>query len=304
MAQVREIKSRIKAVGNIQRITRTMQMIATAKFQAAVRRTTETKPYTRKVAELVGEVAGAGEAADYPLLSGPAEPAGRELMLVLTSNRGLCGGYNGNVLRTANQFMSDREDQNFELEVSGKKGLGYFRFARKEVSRSYTQFEDKPEYDEVEQIAKRYIDRFRAGEFDAVRVAFMQFVSNSKQTPHVLTLLPLERPEEGEQQGEGEEGGAEQGGGEEGRAEVVYEFSPDPATLLRKLLPLTVKSRLFQCFNDAGVSEQIARMVAMKAATDNADQMGRNLKREFNRARQAQITTELNEIISGAAALE
>jgi len=291
MAQLREIKKRIKAVGNIQRITKTMQMIATAKFQAAVRRTQATKPYTAKLAEMVGELAGAvGGEVDHPLLGADREPTGRELLLVLSSNRGLCGAYNANVLRTSNAYLQEHSDRKIDLEVVGKKGIAYFRFAGHEIAKEYTHFTDKPAYEDVEVVASDYIERFVAGQYDAVHVAYMQFVSNSKQVPRIEQLLPLQPPEAAED---------EQTSG----TRAVYEFSPKPAELLAELLPLSVKSLLFQYFNDAIVSEQISRMVAMKAATDNAGKMGRNLKRSFNRARQAQITTELSEIIGGAAAL-
>ncbi len=293
MAQLREIKKRIKAVGNIQRITKTMQMIATVKFQASVKRSEETKPYTQKIAEIVSELAGAaGDAPiEHPLLAGPTPAAGKELLLVLTSNRGFCGAYNTNVLRKAAGFLMESGEK-MALEVVGKKGATFFRFSGPQPEKAYTEFADKVEYDEVEEIASDYIERFSAGEFDAVHVAYMEFISNAKQTPRIVKLLPLEPPkaEEGEQDAKG--------------TQAVYEFSPDPAELLGDLLPLTVKSKLFEYFNDAVVSEQIARMVAMKAATDNAGKVGTGLKRSFNRARQAQITTELSEIISGAAALD
>jgi F-type H+-transporting ATPase subunit gamma len=293
MATLRELKGRIKAVGNIKRITKTMQMIATAKFQASVRRATETKPYTEKVAELVGELAAAsGQTGqiDHPLLHAPDPPVHRELLLVLTSNRGLCGAYNANVLRTANHHLRDRPETEQALQVVGKKGISYFRFQGFAVEKAHTHIGDEPAYEDVEALASEYIERFTAGEFDAVRVAYMKFVTNARQEPQIMTLLPLEPPE-AEQSDEAATAGA------------IYEFSPDPQQLLAELLPITVKTQLFQAFNDAMVSEQVARMVAMKAATDNADQMGRDLRRQYNRARQAQITTELTEIVSGAEAL-
>ena len=312
MAQLREIKKRIKAVGNIQRITRTMQMIATAKFQSSVKRAEATKPYTAKLGEITAELADAAS-GDHPLLTRPAESTGRELMLVLSSNRGLCGAYNSNILRTAINFIRDHEQTRFDIEAVGKKGLAYLRFNGIDVAESYTHFTDKPAYADVEQLAADYMDRFLAGQYDAVRICYMRFISNSRQEPNVLTLLPMERPEgESAQQPPAQQGTENQptseqrgetGGGGGGGYNSIYEFSPDPATLLDELLPLTVKARLFQCFNDAVVSEQLSRMVAMKAATDNAAKMRRNLKRDFNQARQAQITTELSEIISGAAAL-
>ena len=290
MAKLREVKKRIKAVGNIQRITKTMQMIATAKFQASVRRAQATQPFTKKVAEIAGELASAGSDIDHPLLKPPRVPTGRVLVLVLTSNRGLCGAFNANTLRTASTFLRSQGDKQIDLDVVGKKGIAYFRFSGRPVRHSHTHFTDKPSYEEVEKLAQEFIAAYEAGKYDSVHVVFTRFISNARQVPQALQLLPMKPPESA--------AGARTG------YRPVYEFSPDPETLLGALLPLTIKSQLFQAFNDAVVSEQIARMVAMKAATDNAKKMGRGLKRQFNRARQAQITTELTEIIGGAAALE
>ncbi len=290
MARLREIKKRIKAVGNIQRITKTMQMIATAKFQASVRRAQATQPFTKKVAEIAGELAAAGGQTQHPLLRSPEPKTGRELVLVLTSNRGLCGAYNSNVLRTASQYLRENSDRKVELEVVGKKGVAFFKFSNIAISQTHTHFTDKTSYADVEKLAADYIARFESGRYDAVKVLYMQFISNARQVPRVLQLLPMQPPKAAE--------------GKKAGIQTVYEFDPDAPTLLNALLPLTVKSQLFQAFNDAVVSEQISRMVAMKAATDNAGKMGRSLKRKFNRARQTQITTELTEIIGGAAALE
>ncbi|MFA7238183.1 MAG: ATP synthase F1 subunit gamma, partial [Phycisphaeraceae bacterium] len=307
MAQLRELKGRIKAVGNIKRITKTMQMIATAKFQAAARRATATKPYTRKVAELVGELVAAasgqtsgddasvGGGFDHPLLRAPDKKTGRELLLVITSNRGLCGAYNANVIRAITAHLREHPDVAPVLHVIGKKGLAYFRFTGKPVEKAHTHLGDKSTYTEIEALADEFMQRFIAGEFDAVRVVSMRFISNARQSPRVLTLLPIKPPEVPPPE-------VSAASRKPQAANVLYEFSPEPKELLAQLLPIAVKSQLFQAFNEAIVSEQIGRMVAMKAATDNADQMGRNLKRSFNRARQAMITTELTEIVSGAAA--
>lgn len=292
MAKLREVKKRIKAVGNIQRITKTMQMIATAKFQASVRRTQATQPFTRKVAEIAGELAAAGGEIDHPLLRPPAASPNRVLMIVLTSNRGLCGAYNSNTLRAATAFLRETP-RRVDIDVVGKKGVAYFRFTDRAVRAAHTQFSDKPAYEDVEKLAAQYISDYEAGRYDAVYVVYTQFVSNARQVPRVQQILPMEPPQA--------KAAVEK---KTAGYRPVYEFSPDPATLLSSLLPLAIKSQLFQAFNDAIVSEQISRMVAMKAATDNAQKMGRSLRRQFNRARQAQITTELTEIIGGAAALQ
>jgi F-type H+-transporting ATPase subunit gamma len=290
MAKAREIKKRMKAVANIRRITKTMQMIATGKFAKAQQRALATKPYTEGVYELVTELASKAGNISHPLIDGPDGGArGPHLLLTLTSDRGLCGAYNGSVLRAAVAHMRQAKAKGLELvhELVGKKGAAFFRFNNIDVIGTHS-FGDTPRFEEVERVAESYMQRFVAGEIASVSVVYMRFISTARQRPEVLQLLPLKPP-----------AAAEQGG-----KQVDYEFTPSPEELLNDLLPVTVKTTLFQAVNDAVVSEQIARMVAMKAATDNAGKMGKSLGRQFNRARQAQITTELTEIISGAAALE
>jgi len=294
MAGLREIKKRMSAVKNIQRITRTMQMIATAKFTAAQQRAEASKPYSTKVQQLVRDVTAVVDDIDDPLVNGPSEPQGRELLLVIGSDRGLCGAYNANVLRTAINHIRDIQNEKGEridVETSGKKPIAYFKFQKIDLSERLT-IGDKPQYDQVSEIAERYIKSFTAGHYDAVRVAYMKFESTSRQTPVIEQLMPLQAEQD------------ENADGESRQAQAVYDFSPSSDELLRDLLPLAVKTHLFQAFNDAVVSEQIMRMVAMKAATENAKDFGQTLKRNFNRARQSQITTELMEVISGSAALE
>ena len=293
MAQIREIKKRMVAVGTIQRITKTMQMIATAKFTAALQRAQATKPYTATIRRLVGELSAAAGDVSHPLIEGPAQPTKRELVFVISSDRGLCGAYNGNVLRTALRHIQSTTEAGTEVELhtAGKKAGAFFAFQKLDVAKSYT-LGDNPKYDEVDAIASSLIDRFVAGEFDAIRICSMRFISNSRQVPELLQLLPL-KPDAVE---------ADAGSSDAGNAN--FEFSPSSTELLADLLPLSVKSQVFQCVNDAVVSEQVMRMIAMKAATDNAGELKHSLKIQFNRARQAQITTELTEIISGAAALE
>lgn len=292
MGKTREIKKRIKAVGNIKRITRTMQMIATAKFSQALQRSTAGKPYSNALFELVGELAAtAGDDLSHPLLQA-GDPDGKALTLVLTSDRGLCGPFNGSVLRASmHHFRSSDGAREGDVEVVGKKGVGFYKFNDIAVTRHHTQFGDKPAYDEVDRLAQNFIDRFIAGEISRVNVVYMRFISAGKQTPEVMQLLPFETPEAAE---------SEKGTG----TNAIYEFSPAGPELLDEILPAAIKAVLYQAFNDAVVSEHVARMVAMKSATDNAGKMGKQLTRTFNRARQAQITTELTEIISGAAALE
>jgi F-type H+-transporting ATPase subunit gamma len=291
MAKTREIKKRIKAVGNIRRITKTMQMIATSKFAKAQQRAVATKPYTEGVFALVTELAATAGNIEHPLITGPKAKGGKELTLVITSDRGLCGPYNGSVLRTAMVHLRATTGASAgEIELIGKKGASFLRFNRVDVSRTYT-VGDKPTFEDIEKIADAYMARFIAGEITAVRVVYMRYLSAGKQMPEVLQLLPLKPP------AKKTDGAAPKG------FAALYEFSPEAGELLDALLPATVKATLFQAVNDSVVSEQVARMVAMKSATDNAGKMRKTLTRDYNRARQAQITTELTEIVSGAAAL-
>lgn len=291
MGKSREIKKRMKAVGNIRRITRTMQMIATSKFSKAQQVAKASKPYTSALQELVSELAARAGDTSHPLLAGPQSRSGREITLIITSDRGLCGPYNGNVIRTAMRHLQSHQPAaQGRIEVVGKKGAGVLRFNNFDLAAHHLHFGDKPRYEDVERLAQEYIDRFTAGEVDAVRVISMRYISAGQQKPAVLQLIPFDR---------GSVSDAPTGS----HLQALYEFSPSADELLNTLLPAAVKAVLFQTFNDAIVSEHVARMVAMKSATDNAGKMRKRLQRQYNRARQAQITTELTEIISGAAAL-
>jgi F-type H+-transporting ATPase subunit gamma len=292
MANRRVLVKRRKSVRNIRKITRTMQLIATARFQAAFSRAVASRPYTEKLAELVADLSRAAGDVDHPLLR-THEDVKRSAVVVITADRGLAGGYNANVLRTAVTHLDQQIGQGMvsDVHMVGKKGISYFRFLRRELAQQTSGIGDKPRFDQVEPIANALIDRFVRGEIASVYVVYMKFFSAGQQRPVAVQLLPL-KPEAVA----GEAPAAAQ-------KSVEYEFSPDPRQLLDELLPATVRVRLFQAFNDAAVSEQVARMVAMKAATDAAGDMIKALTREYNRARQTQITMELLDIVSGANAL-
>ena len=295
MPSPRDIKKRIKAVGNIKRITKTMQMIATSKFARAQQAATASKPYTEGIFQLVTELAARAGNITHPLIDGPSARSkdAKNVVLVLTSDRGLCGPYNGSILREALAHVRAIGLDKVSLEVVGRKGVGVMKFNRYTLDRNHTQFGDKPTHEEVGRLAQQYMDRFIAGEIASVTVIYMRFISTSRQRPERLQLLPLKPPAKDAAPGEGAKGHSSQ-----------YDFSPSADVLLDDLLPETVRATLFQAFSDAVVSEHVARMIAMKAATDNAGKMGKDLTRKYNRARQSQITTELTEIIGGAAALE
>lgn len=291
MGNARDIKKRMNAVGNIKRITRTMQMIATSKFAKAQQTSLASRPYTDTLFGLVAQLASSGVGEGNPLLSVSTTEA-NELTLMISADRGLCGPFNGTMVRTTLKHLRENASASEgTIEVVGKKGASALKFNGYKDFTHHTHIGDKPRYEDVERIAARFTQMFIDGEVSSVRVVYMKYFSAGKQKPEVLQLLPFSAPEVAEDSGTS-------------TMQDVYEFSPDAESLLDTLLPAAVKAVLFQCFNDAVVSEHIARMVAMKAATDNAGKMGGLLKRQYNRVRQTQITTELTEIISGAAALE
>ena len=296
MANRRVLVKRRKATRNIRKITRTMQLVATARFQAAFNRLAAAKPYNEKLAEVVGDLSralgAAGGDVQHPLLAPPAGSAKRALV-VITSNRGLAGSYNSNVIKAAVAFLDDpsasREKGSDEAIVSGRKGTAFFRFSKRPMSAPPVEVADTPRFEQVEPLANALMARFLAGEIASVHVAYMRFLSAGRQRPEVMQLLPLatSAPADTVVSGPSQQ----------------YEFLPDAKSLLEEILPATVRVRLFQAFNDAAVSEQVARMVAMKAATDAAEEMIKQLSRDYNRARQTAITMELLDIVGGANAL-
>jgi F-type H+-transporting ATPase subunit gamma len=237
------------------------------------------------------------------------EPVRKSLLLVLTSNRGLAGAYNGNVLRAANIRLVDNQTEGTEttLEVAGKRGINFFRFRKVPTEATYTQFEDRPQYEEVEALAEKYIKLFVQGSIDRLDVAYTQFVSSSRQVATVQTLLPITTADIGkatQSVRQSRPAAAESAAPVRKGEPVPYEFLPDPRSILEEIVPVSFKVRLFKCFLDAAVSEQIARMVAMGGATKNADDLVKSLTRLYNRARQSQITRELADIVGAAAALK
>lgn len=293
MAKARALDKRRKSIRNIRKITRTMELIATARFKKAMDRASAATAYTRRITQLVADLANSGLKVSHPLLE-PRPVTEHATLLVLTANRGLCGGYNGSVVRLALPRIQQltTEAPQVRIEVSGKRGIAALKFRKVTVDQAYTQFEDQPKYDQVEVIANRYLEAYAAGELDRLDVVYTRFVSISKQIAVVETLLPL-----------GSLTGDEAGKGKEA-AGSTYEFLPSAESILQEVVPTSFKVKLFKCFLDAAVSEQIARMVAMKSATENASDMIKDLSMTYNRARQSQITGEIMEIIGGVEALK
>lgn len=293
MAKPRAILKRRKAVQNIAKITKTMQMIATAKFKRSFDRAVAARPYTDRLTSLIGRLAQAAGSFEHPLLA--AREPKRAAVLAVASNRGLCGGYNSNVGKRLTALRAQLAARGLPVEIhaSGKKLGGMLRFLKVPTAALHRHFEDKPTYAQVDEVMSELVRRYEAGEIDELWVVYTKFESASRQRAVAEKVLPLTLA-----------AGAAGPDAPQAAEGALALFDPDPATILSDLLPRSVRMHAFQAFLDAAVSEQTARMVAMKAATDNARDMIKALTMIYNRSRQTLITTELSEIMGGAAALE
>lgn len=298
MANPRQLDKRRKSVKNIRKITRTMELIATARFKKAMDRAAAATAYTDRVTQLVADLMKSGLTVSHPLLE-KREKIENATLLVLTANRGLCGGFNGNLIRAGlRQYdLLETIADKVTLEVSGKRGVGGMKYRGRPASQQFLHFEDKPRYDEVEVIAQRYLNAYAAGELDRLDVVYTRFINPAKQEVAIETLLPLGSLMGGEVQAGSESKVEEEAAGS------IYEFLPSPESILEEVVPTSFKVKLFKCFLDSAVSEQIARRIAMKAATENADDLIRSLSMQYNRARQGRITNELMDLIGGVNAI-
>lgn len=293
MANPKELDKRRKSVRNIRKITRTMELIATARFKKAMDRASAATAYTDRITKLVSDLTKTGLEVSHPLLEG-RDTTTNATLLVLTANRGLCGGFNGNLTRAGLErwHQLQAEVPNCRLEISGKRGIAGFKFRGYEADQTYTHFEDKPSFAEVELLANRFLDEYITGKLDRLDVVYMKYESIARQSVSVETLLPL--------------GSIGDEAAEEAAASTgpQYEFLPSPESILEEVVPTSFKVKLFKCFLDSAVSEQIARMVAMKGATENAGELIKSLSMQYNRARQGRITSELMDLIGGVEALK
>ena len=292
MAHPRKLDKRRKSIRNMRRITRTMELIATARFKKAMDRASAATSYTDRITQLVSDLTKSGLEVSHPLLESRDLPQ-RGTLLMLTANRGFCSGFNGTLIRAGLARHRELADElsEVQVEVSGKKGIAGFGFRGIQVDRQFTEFEDKPSFGEVDIIASRYLDEYTAGKLDRLDVVYTKFVSISRQMLAVETLLPL---------GALSEESAEK---KPSTTHTQYEFLPSPESILEEVVPTSFKVKLFKCFLDSAVSEQISRMGAMKAATENAGDLIKRLSMQYNRARQGRITSELMDLIGGVEAL-
>src|SRR3954453_20648409 len=287
--QERILRRRIKTVESTKKITKAMELIAASRIVKASGRVAAARPYSEQITEVIRNLAAGGAGLSHPLLQ-PRDEVRTVAYVVVTSDRGLCGGYNTSVIRAVERAM--RADQQAgrasKLYIVGKKGLTYFRFRNAPIEDSFLGVTDQPSYEQAREIAHSVAGAFNEGEVDSVEIAYTQFLSAGTQRVVVRRLMPLDTSA----LDTSSEGASSQ-----------YEFEPGPDTILEDLLPRYAESRLFAALLDASASEHAARQRAMKAATDNAEELIKTLKRVMNRARQDAITTEIMEIVSGAEAL-
>ncbi len=310
MAKARALDKRRKSIRNIRKITRTMELIATARFKKAMDRAHAATAYTRRMTQLVSDLANSGLEVSHPLLE-PREKTERAILLVLTGNRGLCGGYNSAVVRLAAVRWAEltKTVPHVQLEVSGKRGIAAFKFRGAALAEKYTHFEDRVTFNEVDALANRYLEEYTVGKLDRLDVAYTQFQTVSKQVAVVETLLPLGSLALTPSAADGKPAPQPAGHGHapadsKAKLQRQYEFFPSAKSILEEVVPTSFKIKLFKCFLDAAVSEQIARRVAMKAATESAGDMIKSLSSQYNRARQGQITGEIMEVLGGVEALK
>lgn len=283
--QLRAIKRRIGSVKSTQKITRAMELISSSRIIKASQRVQAARPYAEEMRRLMAAIARLSGNIDHPLLRDP-EPGGAVGMVVLTADRGLAGAYNSNVIRAAERDLGGAPARMF---VSGKKGISYFRFRGYDIAESWTGVSDRPSIADARAIARSAAAAFGDGAVSEVRLAYTRFETAAIQRPTVVKLLPV--PREDFAQGDGAGPGA------------TYSFEPEPGAILGFLLPRYVEGALYQGLLEAAASEHAARRRAMKAATDNADELIEGLTRVYNQARQAEITTEIMEVVGGAEAL-
>ena len=258
MANIRELDKRRKSIRNIRKITRTMELIATARFKKAMDRAAAANDYTERITQIVRDLSAAVLELSHPLLSERPQ-VNSSTILMLTSNRGLCGGYNGAVIRATmlrRQELLNAGDAGCRFEISGKRGISAMKFRNVNIDETYSKFEDQPAFKDVALIADRLMDDFIAGRMDRLDIAYTRFISSSKQEAVVDTLLPFSQPKSGQATT-----GEIAAGGSSG-VKADYEFLPSAESILEEVVPASFRVKLFKCFLDAAVSEQIARMVS------------------------------------------
>ena len=295
MAKARELKRRIRSVQNTRKITKTMELVSTSKLKRAQDRVVGARPYAQALAEVIGDLYSPELAERFPLLRQPGKEGIRNAAVVLiTSNRGLCGAFNANLIREARRRLDELEGQGTktELHLVGKKGVSFFKYTKRTTASQRVDIGDKPTPDHARELVVPLMERFAAGQLDAVDIVFAKFNSAVSTPPTTMRVLPVSPPQK------------RRDGGQDAKATVNYILRPSAEEILDSLLPLYVRNQVFRALVETAAAEHGARRTAMKNATDAGSDMLTILQRTFNRARQAQITQELAEIVGGAEALK
>lgn len=316
MATIRELRSRIRSIQSTKKITKAQELIATSRITKAQARVAAARPYSEEITRVVTTLASASSTLDSPLLTARDEPK-RAAVLVVTSDSGQCGGYNSNVLKETEELLSLLRSEGKEpvVYVMGRKGIGYYTFRERPIVASWSGFSQQPAFADSSEAVRHLVEAFLAGSgeqcplpgegsgqvegFDELHIVYTRFVSMLTQKPVVRRMAPIDIEFEMEHLEMGEDFLTD--GADKISAEV--EFEPEADELLDALLPKYVASRIFAALLDSAASESAARRTAMKAATDNANELEMTLSRQANAARQAQITQEISEIVGGVEAL-
>jgi F-type H+-transporting ATPase subunit gamma len=283
LATARDLQRQINTVKNQARVFSALQTVSSVKFRKAEARVKKARPYADNVEQMMRDVAGSAS-GDLPLLVG--REVNRVAICTLTADRGLAGGFNAQVLRRTVSLRNEK-DQNALQVASGRKAVAFFRFRRVELAEVFTGFTDNPTYDKAREIGSTLTNLFEDEEADEVYLVYNRFESALNQTPVVKRLLPV----------------AEEGDEDEDNGASYMEYVPDAETVLKRLVPRYVETMVWQALLEGAAGEHGARMTAMKNATDNANDLVRDLTLQMNKARQAQITQEILEIVGGAEAL-
>lgn len=315
MANLRDIKKRINSVQSTKQITRTMEMVATAKIRHATERVAAAEPYSTAMAETLRRIAESSNSLEHPLLAARDEVK-RAIAIVVVSDRGLAGGFNSNILKDAETWRSRMAGEGVEVDVivCGKKGASYFTYRHVEPAMIFRDLSADPTIDEAREIATYVRTQFEEGAVDEVRLFYNHARNAADQDLREEVVLPIEAEGLSGGSSGGASGGSEASGGSgegagasgegTGAMDSTPEFEPSAEAVLDHLLPAYVQTMIYHALIDSAAAEQGARRKAMKSATDNATEMVETLDRLYNRARQGAITTEITEIVGGAAALE
>jgi F-type H+-transporting ATPase subunit gamma len=295
--QERILRGRIRTVQATKKITRAMELIAASRIVKAQQRVAAAVPYSDQITEVVKDLAAAGGSTESPLLAG-RETVSNVAYVVITADRGLCGGYNAGVQRAAEgEIKADvLQGRDYSVIAVGRKAESYFRFRGYKIKAQFAGFSDAPSYADAKEIGRHVVDLFVGGEVDRVELIYTRFISAGSQEVVQRPLVPLERDTVAG--GDGRPAAADAT-----VATADFEYEPDTTTILDSLLPKYIEARIYAALLNAAASEHAFRQRAMKSATDNAEELIKNLSRIMNRARQDSITTEIMEIVSGAEAL-